>query len=59
MNRLHVQSFFDKATFTASYVIADQDTGVCAVIDPVLDFDAPSGRSSHASADAMIAQGVV
>ena len=55
MNRLHVQSFFDKATFTASYVIADQDTGVCAVIDPVLDFDAPSGRSSHASADAMIA----
>ncbi|MBY0509777.1 MAG: MBL fold metallo-hydrolase, partial [Rhodospirillaceae bacterium] len=30
-------------------------TKVCAVIDPVLDFDAASGRTSHASADAVIA----
>ena len=55
MNRLQIQPFFDKATFTVTYVIADQDTGVCAVIDPVLDFDAASGRAGHASADAVIA----
>ncbi len=55
MNRLQIQPFFDKATFTVTYVIADQDTGACAVIDPVLDFDAASGRVSHVSADAVIA----
>ena len=55
MNRLQVDAFFDKDTFTVTYVIADRDTQACAVIDPVLDFDPASGRTSHGAADAVIA----
>jgi glyoxylase-like metal-dependent hydrolase (beta-lactamase superfamily II) len=51
---MHIQPFFDKATFTVSYVVANTDANVCAVIDPVLDFDAASGRTSHTSADSII-----
>lgn len=49
-----VQCFFDEATFTASYVAHDPVTKKAAIIDSVLDFDAPSGRTSHASADKII-----
>lgn len=52
---MRIQSFFDKATFTVTYVVSDPAAKVCAVIDPVLDFDAAAGRTSHASADAVIA----
>ena len=51
----HVKAFFDEATFTASYVVHDPVTRVAAVIDSVLDFDQPSGRTSFEAADAMIA----
>lgn len=51
----HVKAFFDEATFTASYVVHDPATGAGAIIDSVLDFDHPSGRTSFESADAMIA----
>jgi glyoxylase-like metal-dependent hydrolase (beta-lactamase superfamily II) len=51
----HVEAFFDEPTFTASYVVHDPATKVAAVIDSVLDFDQPSGRTSFDSADAMIA----
>ncbi|GLK74545.1 MBL fold metallo-hydrolase [Ancylobacter dichloromethanicus] len=54
-NRLAVEAFFDEPTNTASYVIHDPATRRAAVVDSVLDFDAPSGRTSTASADAIIA----
>jgi glyoxylase-like metal-dependent hydrolase (beta-lactamase superfamily II) len=54
-NRLAVEAFFDEPTNTASYVIHDPATGRAAVVDSVLDFDAASGRTSTASADAIIA----
>jgi len=50
-----VQAFFDEATFTASYVVHDPQTRTAAVIDSVLDFDPASGRTSHASADRILA----
>jgi glyoxylase-like metal-dependent hydrolase (beta-lactamase superfamily II) len=50
-----VTAFFDEATFTVSYVVADSDTGRAAIVDPVLDFDAASGRTSTRSADQLIA----
>lgn len=50
-----VTAFFDEATFTVSYVVADGDTRRVAIIDPVLDFDATSGRTSTKSADKLIA----
>ncbi len=49
-----VRTFFDEATFTATHVVHDPETMRAAVIDSVLDFDQPSGRTSHASADAVI-----
>ena len=54
-HRLVVQAFFDEPTFTASYVVHDPGTHKAAVIDSVCDFDQPSGRTSFASADAIIA----
>ncbi len=51
----HVRAFFDEPTFTASYVVHDPATKVAAIVDSVLDFDQPSGRTSFESADAMIA----
>ncbi len=50
-----VQSFFDKATSTVSHVVHGGAGSACAVIDPVLDFDARCGRSSTASADRLLA----
>ncbi|MGD9810727.1 MAG: MBL fold metallo-hydrolase [Sphingobium sp.] len=50
-----IASFFDEATFTATHVVHDPDTRRAAIIDSVLDFDQPSGRTSHESADAVIA----
>ena len=50
-----VTAFFDEATFTVTYVVADPGSAHAAIIDPVLDYDAASGRTSTASADAVAA----
>jgi glyoxylase-like metal-dependent hydrolase (beta-lactamase superfamily II) len=50
-----VTAFFDRETNTVSYVVADPRSSACAVIDPVMDLDWPSGRITFASADAIIA----
>jgi glyoxylase-like metal-dependent hydrolase (beta-lactamase superfamily II) len=50
-----VRAFFDAASCTASYVIHDPATGRAAIIDSVADYDPDSGRTSSASADALIA----
>ena len=49
-----VTAFFDEATNTITYVVADPETGQCVVIDPVLDYDLIAGRTSTASVDAVI-----
>ncbi len=49
-----VKAFFDETTFTVTYVVSDPDTGAAAVIDPVLDYEAASGRTNTRSADAAI-----
>ena len=46
-----LQAFFDPATWTVTYVLADPATGRCAIIDPVLDYDFKSGRTRTHSAD--------
>jgi glyoxylase-like metal-dependent hydrolase (beta-lactamase superfamily II) len=50
-----VTAFFDEATFTVSYVVAEPAGSACAVIDPVLGFDPKSGRTSTAPVDKVIA----
>ena len=54
-SKLQIVPFFDSATSTYSYVVADTDSRQCALIDAVLDYDPASGRTSHASAERMIA----
>jgi glyoxylase-like metal-dependent hydrolase (beta-lactamase superfamily II) len=53
--RIDIHPFFDPRTWTFSYVVADKATKGAAVIDPVLDFDFKSGRTSTASCDAVAA----
>ncbi len=36
---MQIQAFFDKATWTLSYVVYDSDTRDAVILDPVLDFD--------------------
>lgn len=55
MSKPEVKAFFDEATFTVSYVVSDPASGRAAIIDPVLDFDPASGRTSTASADKVVA----
>lgn len=50
MNSPDVTAFFDAATSSVSYVVADPVSGMCAVVDPVLDYD---NRSSHLSTASM------
>ena len=47
-SRMHIESFFDPATFTFSHILADLSTRQCALIDSVLDYDPKSGRTSTA-----------
>ncbi|MGV8899696.1 MAG: MBL fold metallo-hydrolase [Burkholderiaceae bacterium] len=55
MRQPAIQSFFDPDTFTVTHIVSDPVTLRAAIIDSVLDFDPKSGRSSHASADRVIA----
>jgi glyoxylase-like metal-dependent hydrolase (beta-lactamase superfamily II) len=50
-----VTAFFDPATYTISYIVAEPDGDHCAIIDSVLDYNPRSGRVSHSSADQIIA----
>lgn len=50
-----ITSFFDSATSTWSYLVADPATRCAAVIDPVLDFDPASGRTGRAGAERLLA----
>jgi len=53
-NRATTQGFFDPQTWTISYVVWDPATRRAAVIDPVLDYDFRSGRTSTRSADRLL-----
>jgi hypothetical protein len=56
LSDLHVEGFFDPATWTVSYIVLDKATKQCALIDSVLDYDPKSGRTAQASADLLIAR---
>ncbi len=52
---MKIQAFFDSQTSTVSYIVIDETTQNCAIIDSVLDYDIFSGKISHQSADNLIA----
>lgn len=49
-----VKYFFDSNTATFTYVISDNNSNKCAIIDPVLNYDQYSGTTSTKSADEII-----
>jgi glyoxylase-like metal-dependent hydrolase (beta-lactamase superfamily II) len=49
-----VTGFYDKATGSVQYVVADPMMQRCAIIDPVLDFDPTSGAVRTTSADRLL-----
>ena len=53
--RPNIKSFYHQPTYTWTHVISDPDTGKAAIIDPVLDYDAASARTSTESVDAVLA----
>ncbi|MGX0583951.1 glyoxylase-like metal-dependent hydrolase (beta-lactamase superfamily II) [Sphingomonas sanguinis] len=50
-----IEAFFDEPTNTISYLVGDPVTRAAAVIDPVLDFDMPSGAADTRSAERILA----
>ena len=49
-----VVCFFDDKTNSVSYVVSDPETGHAAIVDPVLDYDPVSGRTSTDSAQKIV-----
>ncbi len=46
---MEIKSFFDPATFTLTYIVFDSATKDAVIIDPVLDYDQASIKTSTAS----------
>ena len=54
MANAEINAFFDPTTSTISYVVHGGAGSPCAIIDPVLDFDAKAARIATHSAQAII-----
>lgn len=51
---VHVHSFLHNDTETYTHILADAKHKLCAIIDPVLDFDPKSGRTDTSGIDEVI-----
>ncbi len=51
---LQAHAFFDQASFTVTYILEDEASHQCAIIDSVLDFDHGASQTSTESADKII-----
>lgn len=49
-----VTGFFDEATKSVSYLVADPETGMAAIVDPVLDFDPETHATATGTADRIV-----
>lgn len=52
---MEIKSFFDRDTYTLTYVVYDQATKDAVVIDPVLDYDAASVTTTTESINLLLA----
>jgi glyoxylase-like metal-dependent hydrolase (beta-lactamase superfamily II) len=52
---LIVTPFFDAASHSYSYVLIEPESRACAIIDPVLDYDAERGTTHTRGADVIVA----
>jgi glyoxylase-like metal-dependent hydrolase (beta-lactamase superfamily II) len=51
---INIKEFFDKNTWTLSYIVWDPETNDSLVIDPVMDYDTASSKVSDESAKEII-----
>lgn len=49
-----VESFLHEATSTFSHVVYDHDGGHAAIVDPVMDYDAPTARTAFDAAQRLL-----
>jgi len=49
-----VEGFFDARTSSIQYVVSDPETGQCAIIDPIFDFDERAGATASLNADMLL-----
>jgi glyoxylase-like metal-dependent hydrolase (beta-lactamase superfamily II) len=54
MTEPNVQHFYDEPTGTLSYVVADNQSGKAAIVDPVLDYSMVSGRTDTGPSDVLL-----
>ena len=54
MRKPQVTGFFDSRTFSIQYVVADPASRLCAIVDPVLDYDERSGCTATRNADIIL-----
>ncbi|MCP8894708.1 MBL fold metallo-hydrolase [Shinella daejeonensis] len=52
--RPEVTGFYDQRTGSIQYVVADPETGKCAIVDPVLDYDEKSAATATVHADTIL-----
>lgn len=52
---MNIHHLFDPDTATFTYIVSDEETNKCAIIDPVLDYDMHDGKTSTSSAEKVIA----
>ena len=50
-----IKAFFHEPTKAVSYVVSDPDSGRCAIVDSVLDYDQDAARTSTGAADEIAA----
>jgi glyoxylase-like metal-dependent hydrolase (beta-lactamase superfamily II) len=48
-----VETFYDPETGSLAYLVVDSETGACAIIDPVLEYDPSSATTATVMADAI------
>ncbi|WP_022695249.1 MBL fold metallo-hydrolase [Ponticaulis koreensis] len=51
---MFVQGFFDEATFTITYLVADEDSGEAVIIDPVTEYDAGHAKLASTPIDLVL-----
>ena len=51
---MDIKTFYYRQTATFTYVVIDENSSECAVIDPVLDYDLALGKTSTTSLEKVI-----
>ncbi len=54
LSRPEVAAFYEHRTGSMQYIVSDPEPGLCAIVDPVLDYDGSSWTIATNPADALL-----